>query len=235
VCRDLETISALVDKSSCIGEGRSLRGCSRPCRSSQPSADAVERDELARRHGAYLTQAAEAMAGMQSWPVNPRLSENSTETWQNLRAASPDADDEQRRPLPAVSGSPCPGSGIDRGHRHERFRGLESAALAERRSALRCARCWSGGSRRYFVVALTSTTYTPRALPPSRARKTQRVAFLLNRLGRIFEQRADLEMAIGLHPRRSGVFEAIADNGGTERPTLHLLARSRVIRLVRRE
>jgi len=149
---DLETISALVDK-SLVHRGRDDRFALLETvqEFAAERLTAVERDELARRHGAYFTQAAEAMAGMQSWPSNPRLSENSTRTWQTYALPSPGRRRRATQTFACVSGSPCPGSGSTEAIATTRVRaGVGSARrrVGQHFAARGCT--GSGGSPRLF-------------------------------------------------------------------------------------
>ena len=85
---DLPTISSLVDK--CLVY-RARDGRLALLETVQEFADerltVTDRDDLAWRHGRYFTEAAEAMAGAQSWPSNPETFGEIDEDLANFRAA----------------------------------------------------------------------------------------------------------------------------------------------------
>ena len=188
----------------------------------------AERDELARRHGAYFTQAAEAMAGIQSWPSNPETFGELDDDVANLRAALAWTQTTSNADLCLRLGIALSRFWIDRGHRQDACLWLELAALEELSvsPSLRAAALEAAGLLDYFVVTdpdQAERYYTQSLALHRELGNTQRVAFLLNRLGRIASERADLEMAVGMHRDALELFEAIADNAGRA-ATLHLLA-----------
>ena len=226
---DLATISSLVDK-SLVHRGRDDRFALLETvqEFAAERLTVAERDELARRHGAYFTQAAEAMAGIQSWPSNPETFGELDDDVANLRAALAWTQTTSNADLCLRLGIALSRFWIDRGHRHDACLWLESAALedASVSPSLRAAALEAAGLLDYFVVtdADQAERYYTQSLALHRELgNTQRVAFLLNRLGRIASERADLEMAIGIHRDALELFEAIADNAGRA-ATLHLLA-----------
>ena len=226
---DLATISSLVDK-SLVQRGREDRFALLETvqEFAAERLTVAERDELARRHGAYFTQAAEAMAGIQSWPSNPETFGELDEDVANLRAALAWTQMTGNADLCLRLGIALSRFWIDRGHRHDACLWPETAPLADVSvsTSLRAAALEAAGLLDYFVVTdpdQAERYYTHSLALHRELGNTQRVAFLLNRLGRISSERAVLEMAIGLHRDALGLFEAIADNAGRA-ATLHLLA-----------
>jgi predicted ATPase len=226
---DLPTISSLVDK-SLVHRGRDDRFALLETvqEFAAERLTVTEQHELGRRHGAYFAQAAEAMAGAQSWPSNPETFGELEEDLANMRAALAWTQTNSETDLCLRLGVALSRFWIDRGHRHDACLWLESAALedASVSPSLRAAALEAAGLLDYFVVTdpdQAERYYTQSLALHRGLGNTQRVAFLLNRLGRIASERADLEMAIGLHRDALGLFEAIADNAGRA-ATLHLLA-----------
>jgi predicted ATPase len=226
---DLATISSLVDK-SLVHRGRDDRFALLETvqEFAAERLTVTEQHELARRHGAYFTQAAEAMAGIQSWPSNPETFGELDDDVANLRAALDWTQTTSNADLCLRLGIALSRFWIDRGHRHDACLWLESAALedASVSPSLRAAALEAAGLLDYFVVTdpdQAERYYTQSLALHRGLGNTQRVAFLLNRLGRIASERLDVEMAIGLHRDALGLFEAIADNAGRA-ATLHLLA-----------
>ena len=226
---DLATISSLVDK-SLVHRGRDDRFALLETvqEFAAERLTVTEQHELARRHGAYFTQAAEAMAGIQSWPSNPETFGELDDDVANLRAALAWTQTTSNADLCLRLGIALSRFWINRGHRHDACLWLESAALedASVSPSLRAAALEAAGLLDYFVVTdpdQAERYYTQSLALHRGLGNTQRVAFLLNRLGRIASERLDVEMAIGLHRDALGLFEAIADNAGRA-ATLHLLA-----------
>ena len=117
---------------------------------------------------------------------------------------------------------------IDRGHRHDACLWLETAPLAEASvdPSLRAAALEAAGLLDYFVVTdpdQAERYYTQSLALHRELGNTQRVAFLLNRLGRIASERADLDTANSFHRDALALFEESTDNAGRA-ATLHLLA-----------
>ena len=129
---DLATISSLVDK-SLVHRGRDNRFAL--LETVQEFAVELltdtERHELARRHGAYFTQAAEVMAGTQSWPSNPETFGELDEDLANLRAALAWAHTTGETDLFLRLGIALSRFWIDRGHRHDACGWLETASLGD--------------------------------------------------------------------------------------------------------
>jgi predicted ATPase len=226
---DLPTISSLVDK--CLVY-RARDGRFALLETVQEFADeqltVTDREDLAWRHGMYFTEAAEAMAGTQSWPSNPETFGELDDDLANLRAALAWTRSNGHRELSLRLGIALSRYWIDRGHRHDACNWLEAAPLADASvgAQLRAAALEAAGLLDYFV--LTDPDHAERYYMQSLALhrelgNTQRVAFLLNRLGRIARQRADLDTAISFHRDALKLFEETADNAGRA-ATLHLLA-----------
>jgi predicted ATPase len=226
---DLATISSLVDK-SLVHRGRDNRFAL--LETVQEFAAELltdtERHELARRHGAYFTRAAEVMAGAQSWPSNPETFGELDVDLANLRAALAWTHMATETDLCLRLGIALSRFWIDRGHRHDACGWLETAQLGDVSvsPALRAAALEAAGLLAYFVVTdpdQAEQYYTQSLALHRELGNAQRVAFLLNRLGRIASERADLGGADTLHRDALSLFEEITDNAGRA-ATLHLLA-----------
>jgi predicted ATPase len=226
---DLATISSLVDK-SLVHRGRDNRFAL--LETVQEFAAELltdtEQDELAQRHGRYFTQAAEAMAGAQSWPSNPETFGELDEDLANLRAALAWTHMTSETDLCLRLGIALSRFWIDRGHRHDACRWLETVPLGDVSVSppLRAAALEAAGLLAYFVVTdpdQAEQYYTQSLALHRELGNAQRVAFLLNRLGRIASERADLDGANIFHRDALGLFEEITDNAGRA-ATLHLLA-----------
>ncbi len=225
---DLATISSLVDK-SLVQRGRDNRfALLETVRefAAELLTD-TEQQELARRHGAYFTLAAEAKAGAQSWPSNPETFGELDEDLANLRAALAWTQMTGETDLCMRLGIALSRFWIDRGHRHDACGWLETAPLGDVSVSppLRAAALEAAGLLAYFVVPDPDQAeqYYAQSLALHRALgNVQRVAFLLNRLGRIASERAELDGASTFHRDALGLFEEITDNAGRA-ATLHLL------------
>ena len=226
---DLSTISSLVDK--CLVH-RLPDGRFGLLETVQEFADErlteTKREELARRHGRYFTEAAEAMAGAQSWPPNPQRFGELDEDLANLRAALQWTQSSGDHELSLRLGIALSRYWIDRGHRLDACRWLETAPLTDAllSTTLRAAALEAAGLLDYFVVTdpdQAERYYTQSLALHRELGNMQRVAFLLNRLGRIASERADLDRATSLHRDALALFENAADNAGRA-ATVHLLA-----------
>jgi predicted ATPase len=226
---DLSTISSLADKSlvhPATGGRFAL------LETVQEFADerltVTKREELAQRHGRYFTEVAEAMAGAQSWPPNPERFGDLDENLANLRAALQWAQSSGDHELSLRLGIALSRYWIDRGHRLDACRWLERAPLADPSvsTTLRAAALEAAGLLAYFVVPdpdQAERYYTQSMALHRELGNVERVAFLLNRLGRIASERADLDRATSLHRDALALFEKAADNAGRA-ATGHLLA-----------
>jgi predicted ATPase len=226
---DLATLSSLVDK-SLLQRARDGRfGLLETVRElADEGLTADERADLAARHAAYFTAAAEAMAGAQSWPSNPETFGELDGNLAHLRTALAWTQSTRHREFSLRLGIALSRYWIDRGHRHDACDWLETAPLDDESVSawLRAAALEAAGLLDYFVMTDPDQAerYYMQSLTLHRELgNTQRVAFLLNRLGRIASQREDLEGAISLHRNALDLFEEAADNAGRA-ATLHLLA-----------
>jgi predicted ATPase len=226
---DLETLFSLVDK-CLVGHTRDRRFTL--LETIREFADAAlapsERDALAKRHGEYFVATAETSAGMQSWPPNPERFGVLDEDLANLRAALEWTRASSRNDLTLRLGIALSRYWIDRGHHHDAFRWLQMAALGDLSvsASLRAAALEAAGVLDYFVAADIEQAegyYTQSLAIHRELGNQQRVAFLLNRLGRIAIERGDLDLASDLHREALGIFEDMADNAGRA-ATVHLLA-----------
>jgi predicted ATPase len=226
---DLAAISSLVDKNLVR---RDQEGRFALLATVQEFADerltVAERDDLARRHSIYFTEAAEIMAGAQSWPSNPETFGELDENLADLRAALAWTLANDVRELSLRLGVALSRFWIDRAHRHDACSWLDAAPLADTtiRPALRASALEAAGLLDYFVVTdpdQAERFYSESIALHRELGNRQRVAFLLNRLARIASGRAELDVAIGLHHEALTLFEEIADNAGRA-ATLHLIA-----------
>jgi predicted ATPase len=225
---DLPTISSLVDKSLVHRRDDRFALLETVQEFAAERLTVTEQHELARRHGAYFAQAVEAMAGAQSWPSNPETFGELDEDLANLRAALAWTQTNGEAALCLRLGVALSRFWIDRGHRDDACLWLEAAPLAEVSvgPSLRAAALEAAGLLDYFVVTdpdQAERYYTQSLALHRELGNTPRVAFLLNRLGRIASERADLDTAISFHREALGLFEEITDNAGRA-ATLHLLA-----------
>ena len=187
-----------------------------------------ERDELARRHAEYFVVAAEVAAGAQSWPTNPETFGKLDDDIANLRAALAWTRSKGLNELTLRLGVALSRYWIDRGHRHDACTWLETAPLTDDSvpPPLRAASLEAAGLIDYFMVAGydEAEQYFRQSLVLYRELgDKQRVAFLLNRVGRIAMLRADLVKANSFHRDALALYEEMADSAGRA-ATLHLLA-----------
>jgi len=225
---DLPTISSLVDKSLVHRRDDRFALLETVQEFAAERLTVPEQHELARRHGAYFAQAVEAMAGVQSWPSNPETFGELDEDLANLRAALAWTQANGEAALCLRLGVALSRFWIDRGHRDDACLWLEAAPLAEVSvgPSLRAAALEAAGLLDYFVVTdpdQAERYYTQSLALHRELGNTPRVAFLLNRLGRIASERADLDTANSFHREALGLFEESTDNAGRA-ATLHLLA-----------
>jgi predicted ATPase len=225
----LATMSSLIDK-CLVGHGNAGRFAL--LETIREFADErlseAERDELGLRHGEYFVVAAEALAGVQSWPPNPETFGELDESLADLRAALEWTASQRRDDLTLRLGVALSRYWIDRGHHVDACRWLEIAPLGDVAvdASLRASALEAAGLLDYFVAtdADQAEHYYAQSLVLHRELgNQQRVAFLLNRLGRIAIERAELDRAARLHGEALAVFEEIADNAGRA-ASLHLLA-----------
>jgi predicted ATPase len=189
---------------------------------------ASERDELAFRHAEYFVVAAEVAAGTQSWPTNPETFGKLDDDIANLRAVLAWTRSKGLNELTLRLGIALSRYWIDRGHRHDACTWLETAPLTDAAvpTPLRAASLEAAGLIDYFVAASydEAEQYYRQSLALYRQLgNKQRVAFLLNRVGRIAMLRADLVKANSFHRDALAVYEEMADDAGRA-ATLHLLA-----------
>ncbi len=188
---------------------------------------ATERDQLAHRHAEYFVAAAEAAAGGQSWPTNPETFGQLDDDIANLRAALAWTRSNDLNELNLRLGIALSRYWIDRGHRQDACAWLETAPLtdASLRTPLRAAALEAAGLIDYFIVAAydEADQYFRQSLALHRELgNKQRVAFLLNRVGRLAMLRSDLIQANRFHRDALALYEKMADNAGRA-ATLHLL------------
>ena len=189
---------------------------------------ASDRNVLADRHAEYYVVAAEVAAGTQSWPSNPETFGQLDDEMANLRAALAWTRSKSLNELALRLGIALSRYWIDRGQLHDARTWLDTAPLADSSvtAPVRAAALEAAGMLDYFVVTdpdQAERYYTESLALHRELGNEQRVAFLLNRLGRIASERADLDKASGFHRDALALFEEMADNAGRA-ASLHLLA-----------
>jgi predicted ATPase len=226
---DLAVLSSLVDKClvARIGGGRfALLETVREFADEHLTAS--ERDELACRHAEYFAVAAEVAAGVQNWPTNPETFGKLDDDIANLRAALTWTRSNRLSELTLRLGIALSRYWIDRGHRHDAGTWLEAARLTDASvpAPLRAASLEAAGLIDYFMIGVydEADRYYRQSLTLYRELgNKQRVAFLLNRVGRLAALRAELVKANCFHRDALALYEAMADDAGRA-ATLHLLA-----------